>query len=98
MQGLRVYDGNGNTILDVTDRLTRVCGTVNTGTADGSITDDALLTGTPWYFLLRDGITNENYWLGAFYWEITFSENKLIWTGRGWTDQVFDQKIVYGVY
>jgi hypothetical protein len=45
--GLRVRNASG-IVLDITDRLTRVLGTVRT-TGPGSLTDPALATGTPWH-------------------------------------------------
>jgi hypothetical protein len=49
-QGLQCFDENGNIILDVTGRITRVLGRFNTGTSPGSLVDPNLLAGTPWYF------------------------------------------------
>lgn len=48
-QGLQIFDAGGNCILDITDRLTRVLGEVTTGAANGSISNSALTSGTPWH-------------------------------------------------
>ena len=36
VQGLQVYDGNGQIVVDVTDNLTSVIDIFNTGTSNGS--------------------------------------------------------------
>ncbi len=46
--GLECYDAAGNSVLKVTDRLTRYGGFFDTGTAGGSATIPMFATGTPW--------------------------------------------------
>ena len=48
-QGLQCFDTNGNALLDITDRLTRVLGVVITNEKDGFVIDDNLLDGVPWF-------------------------------------------------
>lgn len=52
-QGLRIYDANGNIMLDATSRLTKYIGTLSIGTTDGSYTDDRLQDGEFWYMTLK---------------------------------------------
>lgn len=92
-QGLQCWDASGNLVLDVTDRLTRVLGTFNTGTTDGSITDPALTTGTPWYVSI--GFDNYFYY-GEMGCIITVVGSTLSWTFQSGTKS--DKKIMYGVY
>lgn len=58
-RGLQVWDGNGNSTLDVSDSLTRVLGTIKTvGGADetGSFYDERLLGGRPWFTVVLQRI------------------------------------------
>ena len=52
-QGLRIYDANGNIMLDATSRLTKYLGTLSIGTTDGSYTDNRLQEGEFWWVTLR---------------------------------------------
>ena len=52
-QGLRIYDSNGNIMLDATSRLTKYLGTLSIGTTDGSYTDNRLQEGEFWWVTLR---------------------------------------------
>lgn len=52
-QGLRIYDVNGNIMLDATSRLTKYLGTLSIGTTDGSYTDNRLQEGEFWWVTLR---------------------------------------------
>lgn len=47
-QGLQVWDAAGNLVLDVTNRLTRIIGTVYSGESDGSIQVPEFATGDAW--------------------------------------------------
>jgi len=51
-RGLQVFNADGSTALDTNWRMTRMMGTVVTGTSDGFIDVPALAQGTPWYSLL----------------------------------------------
>lgn len=53
-QGLQIFDSAGALVLDITDRLTRILGEFTTTTANGSITDANLTSGTPWFYKISD--------------------------------------------
>lgn len=46
--GLQIWDANGNLMLDTTDRLTKVLGTVTTTTSDGSVAVSVPTWGAVW--------------------------------------------------
>lgn len=45
--GLQVWDANGNLVVDITDRLSKILGTVYTGSSNGSVTVSGLSEGEP---------------------------------------------------
>lgn len=92
--GLQCWDVNGNLTLDVTDRLTRVLGTVETGTSSGSVTDANLANGTPW-FVMRD--TSDYEMLSEANCSVVISGNAVTWTFVG-SGTKTNKKIIYGVY
>lgn len=51
--GFQVFNGQGQLIVDITDRLTRIIGQVATGTSPGSIVVPEWngQYGTPWVFI-----------------------------------------------
>lgn len=97
-QGLQIFDVNSNCLLDITDRLTRVLGSFETGTSDGSITDFNLTSGTPWFYTYNPSDTY-NVRVPC---KISFSGNIISWSfqsgycanqqGRA------NLKVIYGVY
>ena len=92
MQGLQVFDASGVIVLDVTDRLTRVLGSFYTGTANGSIVDNNLSTGIPWYFM-RD-VVDDTYLTSSLF--VLFTSSGLSWAfENGPTRNTF---VTYGVY
>ena len=102
-QGLRIYDVNGNIMLDATSRLTKYLGTLSIGTTDGSYTDNRLQEGEFWWVTLRlndykkcYGMTNK---FTEFLPEITREGNTIKWT---YTESNATYRtgltIVYGVY
>ena len=98
MQGLQCFDSDGNITLDVTDRLTRVLGEFDTGTLDGTLTDDNLLDGSPWFYCYPSDAN-----MGAFRipCKIVFQGNKITWTFEGarrGQDTRFNTRVIYGVY
>lgn len=102
-QGLRIYDANGNIILDATTRLTKYIGTLSIGTSDGSYTDDRLQDGEFWYMTLKlndykkcYGMTNK---FTEFLPEITREGNTIKWTYKE-SDTTYRTglTIMYGVY
>lgn len=102
-QGLRIYDANGNIMLDATSRLTKYIGTLSIGTSDGSYTDDRLQDGEFWYMTLKlndykkcYGMTNK---FTEFLPEITREGNTIKWTYTE-SDATYRTglTIMYGVY
>lgn len=102
-QGLRIYDKDGNIMLDATSRLTKYLGTLSIGTTDGSYTDDRLQEGDFWYMTLKlndykkcYGMTNK---FTEFLPEITREGNIIKWT---YTEKDATYRtgltIMYGVY
>ncbi|CQR73295.1 hypothetical protein SOV_50780 [Sporomusa ovata DSM 2662] len=90
-QGLQCFDSAGALVLDVTDRLTRILGEFTTTTANGSITDANLTSGTPWFFQ----VTEENPFNAIC--TITISGQTITWTFSSYgvkTAQTFR----YGVF
>jgi hypothetical protein len=99
MQGLQVFDAGGTVVLDVTDRLTRVLGSFSTGTTSGSITDNNLASGTPWFVAAMSPSQFDNGYaaptVGAPY-AISFTSNSISWTfGTGTATSI---QITYGVF
>lgn len=103
LQGLQCFDTNGNIILDITDRLTRVLGEFETelGTKENSFVDDGLLTGIPWWVTILNfnkGTTGGipmiviNIEGNVFNWQILPMSS----TPLGDYPYVF--KVIYGVY
>ena len=102
-QGLRIYDKDGNIILDATSRLTKYLGTLSIGTTNGSYTDDRLREGDFWYMTLKlndykkcYGMTNK---FTEFLPEITREGNTIKWTYTE-SDATYRTglTIMYGVY
>lgn len=69
MQGLQIWDGAGRSTLDMSTRVTQIFGVItiskDTTSGTGSVTDDKLAYGTPFYFVLgntgrRSGWVNSN--------------------------------------
>ena len=68
-QGIQIWDGGGNIMLDTTDRVTQLFGAIeipeDSLEGSGSIADDRLTRGTPFWFVngnlgIRSGSTNGN--------------------------------------
>ena len=102
-QGLRIYDKDGNIILDATSRLTKYLGTLSIGATNGSYTDDRLREGDFWYMTLKlndykkcYGMTNK---FTEFLPEITREGNTIKWTYTE-SDATYRTglTIMYGVY
>lgn len=102
-QGLRIYDKNGNIMLDATSRLTKYLGTLSIGTTDGSYTDDRLQEGDFWYVTLKLNDYKKCYGMKnkftEFLPEITRQGNTITWK---YTNQDTTYRtgltIMYGVY
>ena len=102
-QGLRIYDKDGNIMLDATSRLTKYLGTLSIGTTDGSYIDDRLGEGDFWYMTLKlndykkcYGMTNK---FTEFLPKITREGNTIKWTYTE-SDATYRTglTIMYGVY
>lgn len=105
-QGLRIYDANGNIMLDATSRLTKYLGTLSIGTTDGSYTDERLREGEFWYATLKLNEYKNCYRIDPetsefinFLPVITRDGNTIKWK---YTDSDSDFRtgltIIYGVY
>lgn len=107
-QGLQVFDENGNCTLDVTSRLCKVLGILETGTDDGYIENEAFKTNDYWVFDLEIGVhysnsengNSENWYKPYFYQNKeygvlawTFYKNKNFKNGSK-----LSRKVLYGVY
>lgn len=102
-QGLRIYDKDGNIMLDATSRLTKYLGTLSIGTTDGSYTDDRLGEGDFWYVTLKLNDYKKCYGMKnkftEFLPEITRAGNTIKWTYTE-SDATYRTglTIMYGVY
>lgn len=81
--GLQIFDASGAERLSLTDRLTRVVGTIPASSVSGSIDVPAFSLGTPFWFLLEQ--------TEIFGPEVTISGTTLSWVKNAST-------IMYGVY
>lgn len=102
-QGLRIYDANGNIMLDATSRLTKYLGTLSIGTTDGSYTDERLREGDFWYVTLKLNDYKKCYGMKnkftEFLPEITREGTTIKWTYTE-SDATYRTglTIMYGVY
>lgn len=92
VQGLQIWDANGKPVLDTTDRITRVLGQFDTGTSNGSITDNNLTLGIPWSIATRGSDNGSLSWKNVI---ISFSGSTLSWT---FVATPCNNNIIYGVY
>lgn len=93
--GLRTWDAAGNPIIDVTDRLMRFIGYVIVSSS-GSLTNDGLLTGNPFYVAVMYANNGSGYFPGdnMYPLSVSFSGNQMFWTfNAGQPTQI----IQYGV-
>lgn len=76
MQGLQVFDEDGDAVLDVTDRVTKILGEIiipkDMEVGSGSIVDPNITTGTPFYFCvgnetLKSGNIDPKGWHHGFW-------------------------------
>lgn len=94
-QGLQVWDENGQLEVDVTSRLTRIIGSFTTTegvNVSGSVVDDRLLDGQPWYVIQQT--PSSRPWLPI----ISISGNTISWSSRGGSSVTRSVNVVYGVY
>lgn len=97
VQGLQVYDGNGQIVVDVTDNLTSVIDIFNTGTSNGS---KQLPSGGYrfWYGVVDESAYDvfdyKNQWDFP---KLKLSGNTLSWTFSQ-TNRRCNPKIIVGIY
>lgn len=97
--GLECYDDEGNVLVSITDRITKVLGTINTNVSNGSLTVPEFSQGRPWFraAALTQGIANETAAT------VTRSGNTLTWFYPSGSDappnSTFrNTRIIYGIY
>lgn len=90
-QGLQVFDENGNTILDTNDKVARFHGSVNIGSAAGSITVNSLTQGDVFYIVM---CSSPSFWDRPIF---SLSGNTISWTesSSGFSGQTV---LYYGTY
>ena len=95
--GIQVHDGNGNVVLDMTSRVSKILGTVTTNGANGSLTDARLLDGTMWAAIERIQMAGTIYSIVGL--EITASGSRLSWSHKNtWGADSYNITFVYGIY
>lgn len=99
-QGLQVYDANGNIILDVTDRLTKYLGELDTGYNDGELSNPDITDGVSVWVFATSYSYNNTVTSGTHVCatpQFTCSAGKIMWTfPEG--DVRASLHVMYGVY
>lgn len=100
-QGLQVFDEQGNCTLDITDRITKYCGSVKVDGTSGSLTNEILREGELWY-VFKDIVMPKNkqkidniVYAGPV---VKKRGNVLTWTYSNNPEQCLHGTILYGVY
>ena len=91
-EGVEIKNASAVTTLTLTDRITRLIGSVAmTGGTAGSVTNAGIATGSPFYWASRDAG-------GGFFWDpsITHSGDTISWTWPNGGSGAYT--LVYGVY
>lgn len=90
--GLQVWDASGNLVLDVSDPISRLSGTVTiTAGATGSVTVPNASQGSIWYAVLVNG--------GSTYSpNISVSGSTISWAPSTIATPAADAIMLYGVY
>lgn len=96
-QGLQVWDASGNLIVDVSDRLTRILGTILVAAgSSGTVTDDGFLTGTPFPIAIRTNAGSPSFMNNTMVPpSITFAGNVMTYNVASPSG---DHRIIYGVF
>lgn len=104
IRGLRVRDrATGTIILDITDRLTRVIGVINSGSAAGSVSIPAFSLGGGWAAVLESQLPPSSP-STLYSYPIVSIDNvnlTLSWSFpnyQGQTVTIIPCDIIYGVY
>ena len=93
--GFECYDTQGRLTLSLSDSITRIIGTVDTGLANGSISVPALTSGRP--FFITTGLDSVK--LDFYMPRVSVSGSTLTWTFVQATDNFRKAcRIVYGVF
>lgn len=90
--GLQVWDEFGRPLVEITDRMTRVLGLVDTGGSNGSVSHVGFASGSSWFHVLTPAVG-----LTADFPNIVISGNTLSWTYT-YLQYATPVQIVYGVY
>lgn len=100
--GMRVRDRTTQAItLDISDRLTRVIGVINSGTSPGSISVPGFANGAGWVATLEQPETNPSTSAVFRYPKGTISGTTLSWdfpAPSGSTSEIIPCDLMYGVY
>lgn len=95
--GFEVWDSVGNLRVGVTHRLMRFLGYVVVGVGSGSLVNDGLLTGRPFYVANMYSNNGSSYYPGEGLYPpaVWFSGNQMFWTvNNGQPTQI----IQFGTY
>lgn len=90
--GLEIYSADGSPWMEVTDRLVRILGKKHVSSS-GSLTNNGLTTGTPFYYLVSD--EEDSVATIDHGYRVTFSGNKMTWKIEKYFNAV---TIIYGIY
>ena len=95
-QGIQIFNSSGDLVFDMTKNTTYVLGTGQTGTANGSLSNSAIVSGRTWIIVIT---AQENALIPNF----TVSSGKISWNFNTTSATSFGATIVnlsflYGVY
>ena len=78
-RGIQIFNENGELVVDMNTRISKILGTVTVGEKDGSLTDKRLLDGKMWSQIesVTPKIGKEFFSFGGL--KITASGSKLSW-------------------
>ena len=95
-QGLHVFDAEGRTTIDISDRLQKILGIISINQATGTIENDELRNGSLWYFFISaDDINFGKSSEALSYPTVTKEGNLLKWN---FNNKVLNCKLIYGIY
>ena len=97
-QGIQIFDENGDIVVDMTSRTSKILGTINTDGKDGSLTDDRLLEGNLWAAVVKVEPTGSKIYniVGL---EIKSNGSELTWTHRNTRlSGSYNFNFIYGIY
>lgn len=91
--GLRVFNSAGNPVMEITDRVSRIAGSLETGAASGSTVVPLFSTGTPYCIVI---LINAGSLINPQAPVISIVGTTLTWTYSG--SYPSDAVLIYGVY